>query len=125
MEERLAERVRVFRESGQVRPEVADFVTGELEALAGEGLAVREETAGMLTSHLMMALTRLLDGEALDDAATEEQLAAELAGHPEAVARARALAARAEEVLGARLPPSEHGFLALHLAVLTSGPRAG
>jgi hypothetical protein len=125
MEERLAERVRVFRESGQVRPEVADFVTGELEALADAGLPVREETAGMLTSHLMMALTRLLDGEALDDAATGAQLAAELADHPQAVARAGALAARAEEALGARLPPSEHGFLALHLAVLTSRPPGG
>ncbi|GAA1371120.1 transcriptional antiterminator [Streptomyces beijiangensis] len=118
MEAQLAQRIRLFRESGQVRPEVADFVAGELEALASEGRTVTEETAGMLTSHLLMALTRLLDGESIEQFLTDEQVAAELAGHPDAVERARAVSVRALRELGAPLPDSEINFLGMHLAVL-------
>ena len=118
MEAQLAHRIQLFRESGQVRPEVADFVAGELEALASEGRTVTEETAGMLTSHLLMALTRLLDGEAIEQFLTDEQVAAELAGHPDAVARARTVSVRAQRELGAPLPDSEINFLGMHLAVL-------
>ncbi|GAA2069780.1 hypothetical protein GCM10009801_19910 [Streptomyces albiaxialis] len=118
MDDQLAQRIQLFRESGQVRPEVADFVTGELAALADEGRPVTEESAGMLTSHLMMALTRLLNGEAIDEFSTDEQIAAELADRPEAVARARTTAERARAELGAALPESEINFLAMHLAVL-------
>lgn len=118
MDEQLALRIQLFREGGQVRPEVADFVTAELAALADEGAPVTEETAGMLTSHLMMALTRLLDGEPIEEFLTDEQVAAELAAHPAAVERARQVAERAEGRLCAALPTSEVNFLALHLAVL-------
>ncbi|GEB53622.1 MULTISPECIES: PRD domain-containing protein [Streptomyces] len=118
MDDQLAQRIQLFREGGQVRPEVADFVTGELGALADEGRPVTEESAGMLTSHLMMALTRLLNGEAIEEFVTDEQVAAELAGHPQAVARARTTAERARAELGAALPESEINFLAMHLAVL-------
>ncbi|MFF2850450.1 PRD domain-containing protein [Streptomyces sp. NPDC058001] len=122
MDDTLALRIRLFREGGEVRPEVADFVTDELNALAAEGRTVTEATAGMLTSHLMMALTRLLNGEPIEQFLTDEQVAAELAGHPEAVTRARAVAGRAERELGAALPPSEINFLAMHLAVLAQQP---
>ncbi|MFI8851254.1 PRD domain-containing protein [Streptomyces sp. NPDC053499] len=118
MDDQLALRLQLFREGGQVRPDVVDFVTAELSALAAEGADVTEETAGMLTSHLMMALTRLLDGEPIEKFQTDEQITAELADHPAAVERARRVAARAEAELGATLPRSETNFLALHLAVL-------
>ncbi|MFB6982648.1 PRD domain-containing protein [Streptomyces scopuliridis] len=118
MDDQLALRVQLFRESGQARPEVAAFVTEELDSLAAEGHTVTEATAGMLTSHLMMALDRLLDGAPIEEFRTDEQVAAELAGHPEAVARARAVSRRAERELGAALPDSEINFLGLHLAVL-------
>ncbi|MGV9552050.1 transcriptional antiterminator, partial [Streptomyces ardesiacus] len=95
MEERLALRLQMFREGGQAEPRVTDFVAGELDALAAAGNVVTEETAGMLTSHLVMALTRLLSGEAIEQFLTDEQVVAELAQHPEAVASARAVAARA------------------------------
>lgn len=124
MDDQLALRIQLFRESGQVRPEVAAFVTGELTALADEGRTVTEATAGMLTSHLMMALTRLLDGEPIENFTTDEQVAAELADHPEAVARARAVSARAGRELGTPLPDSEINFLALHLAVLAQNSPA-
>lgn len=124
MDEQLTERIRLFRETGQVRPEVADFVTAELESVSAEGMPVTEKTAGMLTSHLMMALTRLLNGEPIEEFPTDEQVAAELAEHPEAVERARAVSARARERLGAALPESEINFLGMHLAVLAQQPRS-
>ncbi|MFG2136268.1 transcriptional antiterminator [Streptomyces sp. NPDC048650] len=116
MEARLARRIRLFRDSGQVRPEVAAFVTAELVALAGEGRHITEDSAGMLTSHLLMALTRSLEGGPPAECAAS--LAAELADHPEAVARARAVAVRAVRELGAELSGPEILFLALHFAVL-------
>ncbi|MFD0019806.1 transcriptional antiterminator [Streptomyces sp. NPDC058382] len=118
MDDQLALRIQLFREGGQVKPEVADFVTTELASLEAEGRTVTEATAGMLTSHLMMALGRLLDGEPIEQFLTDEQVAAELAGHPGAVARARAVSARAERELGTALPESEVNFLGMHLAVL-------
>ncbi|MFJ9031192.1 transcriptional antiterminator [Streptomyces sp. NPDC102274] len=124
MDDQLALRVRLFRESGQVRPEVAAFVTEELDSLATEGHTVTEAKAGMLTSHLMMALNRLLDGTPIEEFRTDEQVAAELAGHPEAVARAHAVSVRAERELGAPLPDSEINFLGLHLAVLAQNSPA-
>ncbi|MFE9861256.1 PRD domain-containing protein [Streptomyces sp. NPDC005506] len=118
MDDQLALRIRLFREGGQVKPEVADFVAAELAALEADGRTVTEDSTGMLTSHLMMALTRLLDGEPIEQFLTDDQVAAELAGHPHAVARARAISARAEQELGAALPDSEINFLGMHLAVL-------
>ncbi|MET7493556.1 PRD domain-containing protein [Streptomyces sp900116325] len=118
MDDQLALRIQLFREGGQVKPEVADFVAAELAALEADGRTVTEASAGMLTSHLMMALTRLLDGEPIEQFLTDDQVAAELAGHPHAVARARAISARAERKLGAALPDSEINFLGMHLAVL-------
>ncbi|MFI6943534.1 PRD domain-containing protein [Streptomyces sp. NPDC050418] len=118
MDDQLALRIQLFRESGQVRPEVADFVTAELAALSDRGRTVTEESAGMLTSHLMMALTRLLAGEPIEQFLTDDQVEAELAGHPEALAGAREVSARAATALGAELPDSEVNFLAMHLAVL-------
>jgi hypothetical protein len=130
MDPALARRVRLFRDSGQVRPQVASFVTAELVTLAGEGCSVTEESAGVLTSHLLMALTRLVDGAAIGEFPTDSAVAAELSGCPGALVRARAVASRAGRELGAVLPESEIRFLALHLAVLygaglPSGPPVG
>ncbi|MFI6142036.1 PRD domain-containing protein [Streptomyces griseus] len=118
MDDQLELRIQLFREGGQVKPEVADFVAAELAALEAEGHLVTEATAAMLTSHLMMAVGRLLNGEPIEQFLTDDQVAAELADHPEAVVRARAVAARAERELGAALPESEINFLGMHLAVL-------
>ncbi|MFF4409211.1 transcriptional antiterminator [Streptomyces sp. NPDC001262] len=122
MDERLAQRVRMFREGGHVPLAVVEFVVNELHALAAAGRCVTEDTAGMLTSHLMMALTRLAGGQptgqSVPDTQVDAQVTAELKAHPEAVAGARAVAARARADLGVALPEPEIGFLGLHLAVL-------
>jgi PRD domain len=122
MDDRLALRVKLFREGGSVEPRVVDFVVAELDGLAATGLPVTESTAGMLTSHLVMALDRLVRGEAITGTAADSYVAAELATEPEAVADAQAIAGRAERTLGARLPEAEISFLALHLAVLARQP---
>ncbi|MFE2942798.1 transcriptional antiterminator [Streptomyces sp. NPDC059255] len=124
MDSQLALRIQLFRETDQADPQVVAFVAAELNSLAAEGLTVTEDTAGLLTSHLMAALTRLLNGEPVEAFGTDEQVAAELAGHPEAVARARAVAIRAEQALGAPLPSSEVNFLGLHLALLAQNSPA-
>ncbi|MEV5597636.1 PRD domain-containing protein [Streptomyces sp. NPDC052496] len=118
MDTLLAQRIRIFVESGQVRPEVAAFVRAELDALAADGCVVTEESAGMLTSHLLMALTRLQDGEPVEEFRADDIAAAELADHPEAVRRAHAVSVRAESALGSPLPESEISFLAMHFALL-------
>ncbi|MEV0600748.1 PRD domain-containing protein [Streptomyces sp. NPDC050315] len=119
MEDRLALRLQLFRDSGQAPPQVTRFVEEELTALAAEGRPVTEDTAGMLTSHLVMALTRLLNGEPIEQFLTDGDVAAQLADQPRAVERARAISLRAKEELGAALPDSEINFLAMHLAVLS------
>src|SRR4051794_39188092 len=124
MEDRLALRLQMFRDGGQVEPRVIDFVTGELDAMAAGGQVVTEETGGMLTSHLLMALTRLLNGEAIEQFAADEQVAAELVEHPESVAAARAIAERAGAALDATLPESEINFLGMHLAALAQRSHA-
>lgn len=118
MEDRLALRLQLFRDSGQAPPQVTRFVEEELTALAAEGHPVTEDTAGLLTSHLVMALTRLLSGEPIEQFLTDEDVAVELADHPRAVERARAISLRAKKELGDALPDSEINFLAMHLAVL-------
>ncbi|QDY78385.1 PRD domain-containing protein [Streptomyces qinzhouensis] len=120
MDDELARRIALFRQDGRVRPEVADFVSAELGALAAEGRTVTEATAGLLTSHLMLALTRLVDSVPITGFPADPAIAAELAAHPEAVDRARSLAGRARRELGAELPESEIGFLGLHLAALAT-----
>lgn len=129
MDERLAQRVRMFREGGHVPLPVVEFVVNELHALAAAGRCVTEDTAGMLTSHLMMALTRLAGGQpagqSVPDTQVDAQVTAELRAHPEAVAGARAVAARACAELGIALPEPEIGFLGLHLAVLAQRSYVG
>ncbi|MFH8348715.1 PRD domain-containing protein [Streptomyces sp. NPDC018045] len=118
MEALLAQRIRLFVDSGQVRPEIAEFVRSELDALAAEGCVVTEGSAGMLTSHLLMALTRLRNGEPVADFRSDDMAAAELADHPQAVRRAHTVSVRAESALGSPLPESEINFLAMHFALL-------
>ncbi|WP_433479204.1 hypothetical protein ACQPZP_20530 [Spirillospora sp. CA-142024] len=117
MDRLLAERLDIFERTGQAAPDICRFVRDELSALDTAGGAVTEDSAGTLVSHLLLALQRARDGAALTEFPADETVRAELAGHPDAVERARALAARARSALGAGLPEQEVRFLALHLAL--------
>ncbi|GLZ06079.1 hypothetical protein Acsp03_35450 [Actinomadura sp. NBRC 104412] len=118
MDPLLEERLAIFERTGQVSPEICRFVRDELEALAAAGGEITEESAGTLASHLLLALQRARDGEALTDFPADDTVRAELAGQPRAMEQAAALAGRARSALGADLPEQEVRFLALHLAVL-------
>lgn len=113
----LEKRLSLFEETGQVSPEVVSFARGQLERVAEEwGLILEEENAGMLVSHLLLALERARAGDAIEDWEGSEDAAEELAARPWAVGRAERIVKHAWSVLGANLPEGETRFLALHLA---------
>ncbi|MEU8122518.1 PRD domain-containing protein [Spirillospora sp. NPDC049024] len=118
MDRQLAERLEIFERTGQVAPEICRFVRAELDVLDAAGSEITEESAGTLTSHLLLALQRARDGGALTEFTADETVRAELAGHPDALEQAAALAERAESALDVVLPGQEVRFLALHLALL-------
>jgi transcriptional regulatory protein LevR len=115
----LNRRMRLFQETGQVSSEVSSFVRSELERVAEEwDLKLEEDTAGMLVSHLLLALERARAGEAIEEWEGSEDAAEELAERPWAVDKAREVVRDARTDLGAVLPETEVNFLALHLAAI-------
>ena len=119
MDAELNRRMRLFEETGQVSPEVSSFVRSELERVAGEwDLKLEEETAGMLISHLLLALERARAGESINEWEGSEDAAEELAERPWAVDKAREVVRGARTDLGVELPETEINFLALHLAAI-------
>ncbi len=119
MDAELNRRMRLFQETGQVSPEVSSFVRSKLERVAEEwDLKLEEDTAGMLVSHLLLALERARAGEAINEWEGSEDVAEELAERPWAVDKAREVVRDARTDLGADLPETEVNFLALHLAAI-------
>ncbi len=119
MDAELTRRMELFQETGQVSPEVASFVREELQRVAAEwNLKLEEESAGMLVSHLLLALERARRGEAIQEWEGSEDTAEELAERPWAVDKAREIVGNALPKLDADLPDTEVRFLALHLAAL-------
>jgi transcriptional regulatory protein LevR len=115
----LNRRMRLFQETGQVSSEVSSFVRSQLERVAQEwGLKLEEDTAGMLVSHLLLALERARAGEAIKEWESLEDAAEELAERPWAVDKARQVVRDARIDLGIDLPETEANFLALHLAAI-------
>lgn len=115
----LEERLALFEESGQVAPEVVSFTRSELDSVAAEwDLLLEEENAGMLVSHLLLALERARAGDAIEDWEGSEDAAEELATRPWAVEKAKRIVSNARSALGADLPDREAQFLALHLAAI-------
>jgi transcriptional regulatory protein LevR len=115
----LNRRMRLFEETGQVSPEVSSFVRNELERVAGEwDLKLEEETAGMLVSHLLLALERARAGESINELEGSEDAAEEVAERPWAANKAWEVVRGARTDLGVDLPETEVNFLALHLAAI-------
>jgi transcriptional regulatory protein LevR len=115
----LNRRMRLFEETGQVSPEVSSFVRNELERVAGEwDLKLEEETAGMLVSHLLLALERARAGESINEWEGSEDAAEEVAERPWAANKAWEVVRGARTDLGVDLPKTEVNFLALHLAAI-------
>ena len=126
MDGALRKRVEVFQQTGQVSEETATFATRELERAAREwGFVLKEENAGMLVSHLLLALERVRAGEPIEEWEGEEDVAEELAEVPGVVEEARRIVGRASSELGAELPETEVNFLALHLSVIAGAQGQG
>ena len=111
MDAELEQRFALFERSGQVSPEVARFARGELDRVAqGWGLALEEDSAGMLVSHLLLALERARAGEVIWEWEGQEDTADELAERPWALEEARRIVENARVELGADLPDGEHCY---------------
>ncbi len=119
----LAERLALLEVSGQGSADVIAFVHSEMGRLEGElGIPFADGGGELLVTHLVVALDRLQRGEPfVASNGHSEVVAAELSTRPEMVVQAHEVASRARSALGAELPDSEIGLIALHLAAL-SGP---
>jgi hypothetical protein len=125
VDDELERRLRFFEDAGSVDVDLCGFVRDELDALAADGFLITEETAGMLTSHLLMALQRVRAEEPVDVPAEADLIASQLAGFDDAVSRAAGLAHRARDDHSVALPSHEVDFVALHLATLTREATVG
>lgn len=117
MDDRLQQRLDLFRAMPEVQDAVVDAVEHELALLAVDH-RVDEDSAGMLASHLVAALGRAVRDEPEIDPPAPETYAQVIDEAPEAVDRAADVAARLEEALDVELPVAERQFLAFHLATL-------
>ncbi len=120
MDEALQRRLELFEQTGQAEAQVCRFVAAELATVTARGLTVTEDSAGTLTSHLVLALQRGRNGEPVTQFPAADVISAELASHPDALQHAHELADRARTALAVTLPEQEVRFLALHLAALTT-----
>jgi hypothetical protein len=110
----LQRRLDLLRQSEQIDPEVANFMTWALEEIGTRTeIEVREETVGTLCTHTSLALQRARDGAQVESGRSRSE---ELAPYPWAVELADSIVLAAERDLGARLSQQEREFIALHLA---------
>jgi transcriptional regulatory protein LevR len=113
------ERYRLLVDSGQASEETIEATRLGLKLVEDHyGIVLTEETGAMLATHLAITLRRLRDGEELSEA--PEVVWEELQTYPDVLQFATFIAARLEELLGTSIPQSEVGFLALHLARVSS-----
>lgn len=109
------ERYELLLASGQASPETIQATRLALKLVeARYGIVLTEETGAMLATHLAVTLRRLREGEVLGD--VPPVMWQELQTVPDALAFASSLIGELEAFLGAAIPPSEAGFLAIHLA---------
>lgn len=118
MDARLQERLELFRSMPSVPAGVVDAVEHEL-ALLDDDHRIDDDSAGMLTSHLIAALGRALRQEPEIEPPAAELYAQVSAEAPGSINRAAASADRIGASLGISLPPAEKKYLAFHLAALT------
>jgi hypothetical protein len=122
MDLNLESRLELLHDSGQASTDVVAFTRREMLRLGDElGVPVENDRAGMLVSHLALALQRATHGEpSTSPEGVTELIAAELDQRSRYRDQARVLAARALEELQAPLPDFEIDFIALHLAALVA-----
>lgn len=117
MDEQLAQRIGVFVAAGTVDPDIGSLVRSVLELLEQRGFVVTEETAGTLTSHLLLAYQRCRSEE-LSTLGISDVDQAELASHADAISLAMSICELGAVRCQLSLPDGERQYLALHLAAL-------
>lgn len=114
----LARRLELLRDSGQVDPDVAEFLTCAVVSVANDiGVTLSDDAFGPALTHVALAFQRARREEAIEVWSSDH--GDELGAFPKVVARAESLASEAECRLGLTLPAKEREFIALHLAALT------
>lgn len=117
MDQTLRQRLAFFNAMDDTPNGVVDFVRGELERLESQ-FEITEKSAGLLTSHLITALGRMIRHDADIEPPGATVYREVVIGFPSAVADAAAVSARAEQRLGVGLSPIEQQYLSLHLGTL-------
>ena len=117
MDDHLRTRLTVYRDMPETAAGVVDFVENELSRLTREYL-VTDATAGVMTSHLIAALTRVVKREPDIDPPSPAVYQQVVTQAPGSVDLATEVSGRAEAALGVRLTPVEEQYLSFHLAAL-------
>lgn len=117
MDTTLQQRLEIFRSMETIPDAAVDFVAAELAGLESE-YRIADDTAGMLTSHLVQALARMLSHTPDIEPPADEVYAQVVAEAPASVERATQISERAERTLGVPLSDIEQRYLAFHLATL-------
>jgi hypothetical protein len=115
MDQQLQERFRVYEQENLASPEIVNFVRDILLWLEHTSHhPCTEEGTGPFASHLMLALARVSQGEALGSA-WNPGVHEEAMGLAPLIPWAEHIQREAKRFLGLTLPPEELDFLLLHL----------
>lgn len=118
MDDLLKQRLDILEASDVISPQVRDAVLDFAQEFEKEySLVLTEKNASMLITHLAMALTRIRNGEKVNeidkfvlDEAKQNKLYNELPKFYK----------RLEEKLNIKIPDSEKGYIAVHACAIIS-----
>lgn len=117
MDELLTARFEVYESMPEIDNAAVAFVREVVSQDVPPALRT-DEAAGMLVSHLVMALDRLVKNEPVESGPGEAAMAEVRATSTRAFDVAHSIAERVDSEFGAPLDPREIDFLALHFATL-------
>lgn len=120
MDQALRERLDILRGAGEISSDIKDTVIEFAQSFEKKySMAMTEENASMLITHIAMALARIKRGEdinEMDEAALDEISQSKICNELPAFYQIM------EEKLHIKLPKSEKGFIALHACTLLMKP---
>lgn len=115
--EEFRERLDMLEESGQVTALARWMTETSLARIAQEfGVALTEDNAAQLATHLAMAFSRLQRGEA--EPPLSEALQEEVHEYPREREVVRRLMSECEPLLERKVPDSEVDYMTVHLCAL-------
>lgn len=116
MDQLLLQRLDILKEAGEIdsdiKDAVVDFATGFEKKYE---VALTEENASMLITHLAMALSRIRKGDSVDEM---DELALNEVKQYDVYQELDVFYKVLEDKLKVAIPESEQGFIALHATAL-------